>query len=336
MIGGVTPGEMRIEAAAPDETRFPPHFPLSSLRIASGTESSEFDALGKGLILLSQATRVPVAIVFVHGWGGGARKTWEQFPQVLEEIPESGGVDAYFLDYRSRGDTAMWSASVLQMFIADLVRDPIAAFVNPSLPTGQAHRTARAYDHILIVAHSMGAVITRRALLDLRNPLRPSGAFDDEQLSRIRLLFFAPAHSGADVAALIGFGLGLDTLPGGKLVGEAALLFMPSLRDLSPGSQTLNNLLMHTRTALAEAPTTTGYLRAAVLHGEKDRVVRLADFEGDPPFVPVPRQNHKSICKPDPNYTKPGDALAAQLQAFRTPSSRVPSRRTSRFRLEDA
>jgi pimeloyl-ACP methyl ester carboxylesterase len=297
------------------------HFPLSLLQLA-GTESSEFEALRKGLVLLSQAPYVPVAVVFVHGWGGAARSTWEQFPQVLEDMTGSHGVDAFFLDYRSRGDAALWSASVLQMFIADLVRDPVSAFVNPSLPTGAPLRARKSYEHILIVAHSLGAVITRRALLDLRDPLRPSGAVTDDQLSRVRLLFFAPAHSGADVAALIGSGLGLDALPGAKLVGEAALLFMPSLRDLQPGSQTLNDLRDNTRSALAEAPTKTRYLRAAVLHAERDRVVRLARFEGDPPHTPVPQRNHRSICKPDRNYKIPGRALQAQLQSMQPASTK--------------
>jgi alpha-beta hydrolase superfamily lysophospholipase len=280
------------------------HHPLAPLRWARGE-----GWLRDSLALLSRKPDPALALVLVHGWGGAARSTWERFPQFIDDLPVAATIDAFFLDYRSTTHTVAWCAGMLREFLGDLATAPTASFINGSLPAGALPRdTAARYARVVVVAHSMGAVISRRALLDL--------GIGDDALRRFSLLYFAPAHAGADVAQLIGSGLGLDGIPGARLVGAAARAWLRSLGDLEPRSDALLKLAADTRSAHeARRPDGAPHLRAVVLHGGDDHVVRQDDFEGDPPFIPVMGRNHRTICKPADHYRIPADALARLLGA---------------------
>ena len=194
-----------------------------------------------------------------------------------------------------------------------MVRDPIGQIVNPSLPTAAPRRLESArYRKFMIVAHSMGAVVSRRALLDL-DQQSPEGLAGDE-LEKFDLLFFAPAHCGSLIPLLIGSGLGLDFLPGAKLIGSMSQVYFQSLRDLEVGSDFLNQLAAdcaQLREAHTEQSVPIRHLRATVYHAHNDHVVIQNNFDRDPPFRPVMNQNHRSICKPNATYREPIEAFRA-------------------------
>jgi pimeloyl-ACP methyl ester carboxylesterase len=278
-----------------------PHYPQTRMRW-----KRDDGWMPNSQALISRAAEVTVALVFVHGWGGSATSTWEQFPQVISQMEEAGRIDAYFLDYPSTTRKVAFCADMLRQFLFDLAREPAAAVINGTLPAGAEPRSANeSYTHIFIVAHSMGAVISRRALLDLE--------LDRAELNRFGMLLFAPAHCGSNLALLIDSGLGLDFLPGAKVVGEAARIFLPSMRDLEPGGATLVQLADDARRRQEGPGESSKYLKARVYHAEKDRVVEQLRFVGDYPTVPVLRRTHRSICKPDLDYPRPAVALADLL-----------------------
>jgi hypothetical protein len=156
----------------------------------------------------------------------------------------------------------------------------------------------------------MGAVIARRALMDLDQSL-----FNNNEMAKFQLLFFAPAHAGSSIPLLIASGFGL-TFPGAKTIGMLASIWYQSLRDLEVGSPFLKKLAddcRQLREARSERSASLGHLHAVVYHAQNDRVVSQNDFDQDPPFRPILNKNHRSICKPNGHYRAPVEALHAIL-----------------------
>jgi len=265
------------------------------------------------VILCRKAAKT--AAVFIHGWGGDAGGTWEMFPKALTTLPAAASADAYLVDYPSISHQVPFCAAQLRRFLVDLVEAPVEVMINRSLPSGAPRRSPNdTYERIILVGHSMGAVIARRALLDIEKAPPPS--ITPKHLEKFKLLFFAPAHLGSDLPLLIGAGFHLDKLPAAKLIGSLILLWKPSLRDLEKGSASLNKLasdcreLRERREAKGESTT---HLRANVYHAERDRVVYQDDFDNDFPFTPVMQRNHRNVCKPDASYLTPVEALRKLL-----------------------
>jgi pimeloyl-ACP methyl ester carboxylesterase len=255
------------------------------------------------------------AIVFVHGWGGTAGGTWEFFPKALATLPAAASSDIYLLDYPSTNHQVPFCAAQLRNFLIDILQDPMDRIVNLSLPREAAlHAATHRYERIVLVAHSMGAVVARRAILDIERA--PPQGLTVEAVAKFKLLFFAPAHIGSDVPLLIGNGLGLDYLPGVKLIGNIILLWKHSLRDLEKESPCLRKLASDCR-ELREVREArqgdTAHLRAFVYHAEGDRTVFQDDFDRDFPFTPVMEKNHRSLCKPAESYRMPIEALEKVL-----------------------
>lgn len=265
-------------------------------------------------ILLTE-TSAEFAIVFVHGWGGSAGGSWGDFSMTFGEVANEFSADAFILDYPSRSHQVPFCAAKLREFLIDLVQNPTGQIVNPSIPPGGEPRSGNSkYRKIVIVAHSMGAVISRRALLDIeRDNL---AGFRDQDYAKIALLFFAPAHSGSKIPIMIANGLGLDFLPGAKLLGSLLQLRMPSLADLAEGSQALEQLANHCTEIRMEREArnaSSTHLRAQVVHAQNDRVVVQAQFDRDSPFKPEMHQNHRTICKPNSEYATPIEELRQAL-----------------------
>lgn len=270
----------------------------------------------KSQVLLCRHLQPEDAILFVHGWNGDAGKTWEAFPQVVATMPEASKADAFFLEYPSVKSQVPFCAAQLRKFLIDLVRNPVECIVDGSLPSNALIRAKNLrYRKIIVVAHSMGAVISRRALMDL-DQSSPEG-FNENELAKFRFLFFAPAHCGSAIPLLIGSGLGLDFLPGAKVVGSLVLFWLQSLRDLEEGSPFLTKLAedcQELRKHRSARHASIRHLHAIVYHAHNDRVVSQNNFDYDPPFEPVMNQNHRSICKPDDVYQRPIEALRALLR----------------------
>jgi len=159
------------------------------------------------------------------------------------------------------------------------------------------------YEKILVVAHSLGAIVSRLALLE---------AVDNGDAWRAycRLLLFAPAHNGARIQNLV-----LLSLPSMyKILGGLALFMKPVLDDLKPGSAALNALQFRTNACRHTVDETL--LRAAVAEARGDKVVHNGQFCFDRYILPnsIGHQSHISVCKPKlPDYNLPVELIKESI-----------------------
>jgi pimeloyl-ACP methyl ester carboxylesterase len=283
------------------------HFPVSGM-----LWSRDSGVFSGSLAMLLTAPVADTAIVFVHGWGGSAEGTWAEFPSAIRAMPEAAQADAFFLNYPSRKLSVAVCAGETKEFVHDLLRVPGANVVNLSLPDDVTPRAlAWRYARLVLVGHSMGAVVIRRALLDMDRALAPDGLTPAEA-SGIRLLLFAPAHRGSSLPDLVASGLGLDSLPGASLVGGLVSMHFRSLKDLREDSQALKLLLEDSRTGRARRGAKhqpDNDLHASVLHAINDKVVVQDRFDEDLDGRPIPNRNHRSSCKPSETYRRPVEEL---------------------------
>jgi alpha-beta hydrolase superfamily lysophospholipase len=238
------------------------------------------------------STAVPkTLVVFVHGFGGQSVATWLQFPTLLARESVGSGCDFVFYGYDGRYTRAVFSAAALRHFLRTMLTEP-ASIVNPTLDSSVRRNPSFRYERAVLVAHSLGAVVTRRALLDAH--------LDHEAwLSMVQMVLFAPAHRGAEVIRL-----GMTALTG-LPIGKVAVLIGPLLEhkfqvllDLKTTSTTIADLERDARAA-AETAGESGFLRAArVIFGDRDNIVEPGRFVSDPPPVVIPGRTHTSICKP--------------------------------------
>src|SRR5512138_2648077 len=106
-----------------------------------------------------RSERADAAIVFVHGFGGNPSTTWGRFPDWLVAETRLHGWDLYSLGYTTRlvpDLVGIWSADAPLSNLALL------------LSTTCANSALSRYKSLCLVAHSMGGLITQRALVDQR------------------------------------------------------------------------------------------------------------------------------------------------------------------------
>jgi pimeloyl-ACP methyl ester carboxylesterase len=238
------------------------------------------------------------AVVFVHGFGGEAQGTWDQFSTLLPLQPQCEGRDLFFYGYDSLVQQAPVSAAEFLTFLQALATDPFTAVIRPSLRDARRSDPRFQYQHITLVAHSLGAVVTREALVQ--------AAMDDPPapwLDRISLVLFAPAHTGAQIIDLANEALGALPASFGAAAAAGAKAFAQVLNDLEPDSLALKKLQGDTADLIQKGYTS---LRAkVVVIGQKDRIVKAVRFCADPGPRIVPDKGHIGICKPDATYAAP-------------------------------
>jgi pimeloyl-ACP methyl ester carboxylesterase len=232
------------------------------------------------------------AIVFIHGYGGNAITTWSDFHVLLPDEPKSARYDLIFYDYDGLRTNTIASAAIFRKFLDFLFGKP-AGVINTSLPASAARDVNFGYDEVLLVAHSLGAVICRWALLQARDS---SSAWP----AKTRLILFAPAHMGASVMKLAG--AVLTGLPG-LLLGIIRFK-SPLIDELDVNSEALKALRTDTLKALSDGKSS--YLTAkTVIQGEYDNIVQTLKFCNDPPPIPFSGKNHITVCKPNESFLDP-------------------------------
>jgi hypothetical protein len=247
-----------------------------------------------GYFAKQPATRL---VVFVHGFGGKASGTWAGTETALVADPQVADCDLAYFGYRSLHSQPELSAAVLRQFL-DESADASAGW-NALASRALGCPVTRSYDDVLVVAHSLGAPVSRRALLD---------AIDCQAAwaSKARLQLFAPAHLGAYLHKLrkeMGVVSGLIS----ALTGVAGLRIR-SLDGLEPGSPFLTQLLEDSRQAYHQGWKPQVEARQ-VIFGDGEGVVMTQRFLEDPPPTVWPGHGHCSICRC--KLTAP--AIASQL-----------------------
>lgn len=268
-----------------------------------------FDAFMGSFALISPSISASRAVVFVHGFGGNAQGTWDEFHRMIDDPkrgPWFGDADLFFFQYSSVWERIQVSTNRFLTFLDEIVfnRDPshFTIDLNPLsvLPDIQRSQTEpykvpilgadRQYIDVILVGHSEGGVIVRNAIDKKSTGSSP--------ILRCQLRLFAPAIGGYAPAGLLGV---LANSPFFGRVLDSALRAAPAYQDLS-GSQLLEKLRNKTE-ANARKRKAVPAFRAKILWGSKDFVVNPDKYEYDD--EDVRDQSHTGICKPNSTYEDP-------------------------------
>lgn len=234
------------------------------------------------------------AIVFIHGFGGSAISTWMDFEKMLPESTKCRNLDLFFVEYDALRSDLTAIAGIIRDFLDQLFENPanlLSGAIPPSIRSPSEYR----YSSLLIVCHSLGAVISRRALLDatLMSKTWPSCC---------KLCLFAPAHRGARVQELV-----METfsfLPPVKLFLAYMRYDSPLIDQLRNGSVALNAL--HDETVEATKNGCNQHLNAAfVLIAQYEKVVDNTRFANDPYPITIANKTHTDLCKPKNDFQEP-------------------------------
>ena len=240
-------------------------------------------------------------VVFVHGFNGSACSTWSQFPERTLDNPVFRDVDVVFYGYDGIRQQAQDSGDEFYRFVNRLILHPLDGILENVLPLLE-RSTSFSYKRITFVAHSLGAVVTRIALLDAYQENRP-------WLAKSELVLYAPAHMGSRIRKLAAEALiGIPYVAG---VGAIAAGWFKILNDLEEESQLLKLL----REQTLEAEKKTPQLRAkAVVVSKADDVVINTRFPNDPVSDHIDSATHITICKPRAGFLGPAQFLYANLR----------------------
>ena len=150
-------------------------------------------------------------------------------------------------------------------------------------PTLLAARTP-GYQRIILVAHSLGAVVVRWAMLRAVEEKRP-------WRNKVKLLLFAPAHTGSDLASLAT--AAVSGFPGLSMFVEAAKAKVPLVKELDPSSRLLSELAERVR----RVPDEICLRSSRVVIAETEIIVSNLPFPGDPWPDAIRDTDHVSACK---------------------------------------
>ncbi|KAK0737274.1 hypothetical protein B0T21DRAFT_364791 [Apiosordaria backusii] len=203
-------------------------FQKSPLRKQSTVPSQSTCELIKGplgLILLHEPSEPRIDFIFVHGLGGGSRKTWSFSPEEAmfwpkEWLPTEVGFEhvrihsfGYNSDWTTRKESLLTVHDFGQALIADIYNSP--------------HLHKNGETPIVFVAHSMGGLVVKKAyLLALHSPVY------NAMSQRIHTIYFlGTPHRGADSAQF--------TKLLRYVAGNGTKSFID---DLVPGNRTIDQL----------------------------------------------------------------------------------------------
>lgn len=268
-----------------------------ALRTLKGTQKPDKDVQ---VLFAAQPNRK--ALLFIHGFSGDAIKTWSDFHELLPGRPKCTYRDIIFYGYDGLRADMYASASIFRAFL-DRLFGTTKLFLADNLPPSAQRADDFAYDELVIVAHSLGAVISRRALLDATRK-------KSDWVSRTKLVLYAPAHKGARVADLALEAA--SSFPFLKLFGIGARFESPLIDQLKPESRSLTELLEDTETATREGAN-THLVASKVVIAEYEKIVQNESFGNDPPPDTIPETTHTSVCKPKKDFLQPLTLLEACL-----------------------
>lgn len=238
-----------------------------------------------------------ILVVFVHGFKGASITTWNHFPEAVTNDTDFSEVDFIFYGYNTLGASASFHAAAFKKFL-DKAFTPLASRI---LPANQG-LPERNYKRIVLVAHSLGALIVRQALVSAckRN---------EAWIAKISLVLFAPAHTGARINNLVK--VVFTGLAG--IFSAVAKFKYPVYEDLDEGSQFIKTLQDETKKLLAD-PKNSCHIAKRVVWAENDPVITQIYFCDDPDPDLVYGKNHITVCKPYEGYSTPVDILKEAIK----------------------
>ncbi len=275
--------------------------------------------------LVSDAESADTAIVYVHGFLGDASTTWEQVQYYVDRLRDEPfkNSDLYFFDYPAEGQFVQASVGRLRSFLTQIYPSPPSALLEvhlrdfdwrlPHDSDTLSLRESHPYSRLILVGHSLGAVVIRRFIADeaISHHAARKGGRDvvPSRFLDAELTLMAPAQIGfqpTGAKALLGvFPFSLS------LVRWAAVF--RAFSDLTPGCFTLAQLQRETAEMAALFPTSIAF-RPRVLWGEKEDIVLVGRFDSDLPDAVylASGKNHVTVCKLTKEYQLPCDVVVRE------------------------
>ncbi len=241
------------------------------------------------------------AVVFLHGYSGASVKTWIAFPELLSGYEPFQGLDLIFCGYDSVAEHTESCSDRVKTILEELLSKP----AGPRRPSSIPRYGTAPYERVLIVAHSMGAVVARRALI----------LADEEGLawtSQVRLVLYAPAHHGARLELADSFLSGLL----GK-IWAIGRYHSPAIDHLRPGSPYLTDLAFDVERALAQVPKPSHLVALKVIHARRETVLLHPEARlGDDPRSRLIDGTHMTVCKPSSATSPAIEELQAAVKIW--------------------
>lgn len=236
-------------------------------------------------------------ILFVHGFGGDSLGTWNNFSSAMLFDNHFKTSDFVFYGYDTFEDQAGGHAANLYNFI-NLLTQPLQNGILPK----QQNLPERNYRRIILVAHSLGAVLVRQAQILAFNEGLP-------WVNTSVLALFAPAHNGANVIPLA-----MQALPGlSSLLGIFAKFKYPILNDLDPNENGILNAIRNDTQLIQGKQKGDFSIAKLVVHAQGDKIVKTYQYLRDAPTKVIPNSSHTRVCKPNDGYVEPLSYLKALI-----------------------
>jgi hypothetical protein len=217
--------------------------------------------------------------------------------------PEWATSDLFFFPYASFRQKIDPSARALVSFLRTIYPNPRREFFEidrtlPLLPMPLADLDLepRSYQRLVLVGHSQGALIIRRALI-LIYKNQGSNPTQSLQLLDAKLVLFAPAIFGFSPSGWVGTVLRVGAA---EFLAKMVLDRSPSFRQME--EKTVPNEIQEQTDALLPP---FACFSARTLFGEKDNFVTEMEYVHDDPEPSEPGETHTSICKPRVKYLRP-------------------------------
>lgn len=240
-------------------------------------------------------------VVFVHGFGGAAVSTWQRFPEVAGSREWWTRADMLFVAYNSKRDNITGAATRL--------RERLSALF-PALPPELLNidgvrvreEAVDAYAELVLVGHSLGGLIVRRALCDMASSWKDAGFAEPKPavLAAARVSLFSPASAGFRPAGMAGMAHATPLW----WVVNIRLRRSSAFTDMTPGSEVLTSTRRRTED-LARTRADLVALRPQILWANPDDIVITERYDTDPVDHAVDGQTHRSVCKPSASYQRP-------------------------------
>ncbi|KAG5301908.1 NACHT and WD domain-containing protein [Histoplasma ohiense] len=268
-----------------------------------------------GLNLLHEPENPRVDLIFVHGLGGGSRKTWSLTKEMKHFWPKSWlPEDSAFENVRiySFGYSSDWHKgkdSAMNIYDYGL-----------SLLTAMELRPGFGADDtpIVLIGHSMGGLVIKKAYMLAR--LNPQ--YDDIAKRISTFYFIATPHLGSDSAELL------------TKIFHAAYGSRSYVSDLERGSSTIRDINGQFRLYAGDLKLWSFYETLPLTVGFLSKIIVRQDFAvlgyGSEKQIPM-TADHRSICKfnsvADPNYRNIRDALALTVRELTGSGQRLKAKR---------